>query len=52
MALIVVMLGRGRARLIGGRRAGRCIGRKDRRREQGESNDWDELLEHRFGLQK
>jgi hypothetical protein len=45
------MLGRSRARLIGGRAAGRCIGGKDRTREQGEGNDWDELLEHRFGLQ-
>src|SRR5580692_10958193 len=41
---------RGRG-LLGGRCGGRCVSGENRTREQGQGNDWDELLEHRFGLQ-
>src|SRR5437762_3152962 len=43
--LLVRGLGRGRG-LLGGRRGGRRISGNNRTREQGQGNDWDELLEH------
>src|SRR6202048_4730845 len=43
-------LGRGSG-LLGGRRSGRCVSGDNRTREQGQGNDWNELIEHRFGLQ-
>ena len=49
-ARLLVALGGGRCRLIGGRGSGRVSGEHGAR-EQSQGNDWDELLEHRFGLQ-
>ena len=47
---LLVALGRGRRGLIGGR-GGRRVSGEHGAREQSQGNDWDELLEHRFGLQ-